>query len=140
MVFFFTILILLTVSNLISIYAESRGRNRLVWFALGICFGLFALVALVYLPSLKSEAEPVRGKGVDLTPPKVVVDPFAHDEWHFIDINGKQRGPVDHIDLKLAWSDGIATKEAFVWREGMAEWKKICEVNGLEKYLSESRG
>lgn len=75
-------------------------------------------------------------KRVDIAPPEPSQDPFAHDEWHLIDINGKQRGPIDNVDLRLAWEDGVASNEAYVWREGMGDWKKICDVDGLERYLS----
>jgi GYF domain 2 len=135
----FTLLIVLTISYLTSNYAVKRGRDRTGWFILGFCFGIFALATVLILPPIKKEEEEEKPQVLasDLAPPLPTepVDIFADYEWHYIDVNGKQKGPLDILDLQIAWEDGLVSKNAYVWREGMDEWGKVCDIHGLNNRL-----
>lgn len=135
-----TILIVLTISYLVSMYAEQRGRDRRAWFLLGGCFGLLALAVLFYLPPLQSEEKtPLLNKRDEdnhVPACEQAFSAFVDSQWYLIDVNHQQRGPVDSVDLQIAWDDGLVNKEGYVWREGMAEWQQICCIAGLENWLT----
>ncbi|MEM1282129.1 MAG: DUF4339 domain-containing protein [Chlamydiota bacterium] len=134
-----TLLIVLTISYLTSNFAAKRGRDRAGWFILGFFFGIFAMAAVLILPPLnkKDEEEQPQVKSSDLIPPHPLepIDKFADHQWHFIDVNGKQKGPVDIVDVQIAWDDGLLRNDCFVWHEGMGDWRKIVEIIGLEARL-----
>ncbi len=46
----------------------------------------------------------------------------------FISVNGDQKGPYPTDQLRQLLSDGIVPREAYVWREGMAQWQLLSEV------------
>lgn len=128
---FLTFFILLTVSYITSHFAEKRGRNRVIWFILGLCFGLFALLALFLLPSLKGEEKEIKVTGeIDSYTP----EPLS--EWHYIDVNGRQMGPVSFEDLAILWSDGLINGDSYVWRVGMSDWARVKNVEALYEDLS----
>lgn len=132
-----TLLIVLTISYLTSNFAAKRGRDRTGWFILGFFFGIFALATVFILPPLNKKEEEPTVQAKDLVPqrPTEPVDHFADHQWHFIDVNSKQKGPLDILDIQIAWDDGLANSDSYVWHEGMSDWKKISEINGLESRL-----
>lgn len=132
-----TLLVVLTISYITSNVAAKRGRDRTGWFILGFFFGIFALAFVFFLPPLNEKKEEPSVKASDLVPPKPIepVDPFGDYRWHLIDVNGKQKGPLGIVDLHIAWDDGLATAESYVWHEGMGDWKRVSEISGLELRL-----
>jgi uncharacterized membrane protein YhaH (DUF805 family) len=46
----------------------------------------------------------------------------------FISINGDQKGPYPTDQLRQLVSDGFVARDAYVWREGMAQWQPLSQV------------
>jgi uncharacterized membrane protein YhaH (DUF805 family) len=46
----------------------------------------------------------------------------------FISINGEQKGPYPTDQLRQLVSDGFVSRDAYVWREGMANWMPLNQV------------
>ncbi len=47
----------------------------------------------------------------------------------FISINGEQKGPYPTDQLRQLIADGFVPRDAFVWRDGMAQWLPLSQVN-----------
>lgn len=46
----------------------------------------------------------------------------------FVSINGEQKGPYPTDQLRQLVSDGFIPRDAYVWREGMAQWLPLSQV------------
>ncbi len=46
----------------------------------------------------------------------------------FVSINGDQKGPYPTEQLRQLVADGLIPRDAFVWREGMAQWLPLSQV------------
>lgn len=46
----------------------------------------------------------------------------------FVSINGDQKGPYPTEQLRQLVADGLIARDAFVWREGMAQWLPLSQV------------
>jgi len=47
--------------------------------------------------------------------------------WYYVE-DGEQRGPVMEADLETLRRDGKVNQDTLVWREGMAQWQALREV------------
>ncbi|MFN8579028.1 MAG: SPFH domain-containing protein [Candidatus Sericytochromatia bacterium] len=54
----------------------------------------------------------------------------------YINLNGSQSGPYDNNSLQSMVKDGRLKRDTFVWKQGMAEWKKASEVAELNDLIS----
>ena len=52
-------------------------------------------------------------------------------EYYYVDIDGKQLGPVNEIDLKSVFSSKKINKESLVWNTDIVNWTPIQDVPGL---------
>lgn len=107
-----------------SYISKQKGRDPIVWFFLGLLFGLFAILALFLLTPV-TEAQP--------SPPKIV--PLQESEpdhalvdWFYTDKNHTQQGPVSYHDLMTLWNMYSVEKDSYVWCEGMPHWQRFGEV------------
>lgn len=46
----------------------------------------------------------------------------------FVSINGDQKGPYPTEQLRQLVADGLIPRDAYVWREGMAQWLLLSQV------------
>jgi len=46
----------------------------------------------------------------------------------FISVNGEQKGPYPTDQLRQLVSDGFVARDAYIWREGMAQWQPLSQV------------
>ena len=46
----------------------------------------------------------------------------------FISVNGDQKGPYPTDQLRQLISDGFVPQDAFVWRDGMAQWQPLSQT------------
>ena len=51
-------------------------------------------------------------------------------QWYYMQ-NGQQQGPISGDQLKSLAAGGGLVREDLVWKEGMANWVRAAEVNGL---------
>lgn len=111
--------------------AQKKGRDMIIWFFLGMLFGIFALLTLLILPPVKEEQA--------VEAPKQVLPSFLiNKNWFYLDLDHNQNGPVSVEELaKIYRGEGI-TDTSYVWSEGMENWVKIAEQTELKSYLDSS--
>ena len=108
--------------------AKQRGRNPLNWFIGGIFFGVFAVITLFILPSLKNKEN---NAALPLPiPPKLTALSPSHAEklWYFLDDEKAQFGPMSLDALSEAWHKGKIKETTYVWNELMENWQPFREV------------
>ena len=61
---------------------------------------------------------------------KGLLSAFEQPEWYYYQ-QGRRRGPVALIDLKILIEEGVVTGNTDVWRPGMADWERARSVPEL---------
>jgi hypothetical protein len=123
------LLILFILGAINAYFAKIRGRDPVAWFVIGMLFGVLGILAVFLLPALnKNENGETAGtpKELDPTPSK-----FSHKDWFFLDDNHTQQGPYSWDGLNAAWRENRFNSTSYIWCEGMPEWKKVEDVDGL---------
>ncbi len=111
--------------GLISGYlAHKRGKNPLLWFALGFLFGIFGIFAIFFAPKKKRP----RARLQKPTTPKPYLDGPIGRFWYYLDPAHKQVGPMSYDLISKAWKEGKISPVTFVWHEEMTEWKPLQEL------------
>lgn len=57
--------------------------------------------------------------------------------WFYVE-NKEKVGPIEEPKLAELIKSGTVTKEHYVWTKGYANWKRLYEVEELEKYFEDS--
>lgn len=126
--FFYSFLLCILNAFLCAHFAKRRGRNSLYWFISGACFGLFALATLFLLPSRKKNfTTTVKPKSV-LPLLQAMEQSQTSKLWYYLDLEGKQCGPISFDGLTHAWNSGKVHVQSFVWNEELENWKRLEEV------------
>lgn len=133
--------------------AYQRGRDPYIWFALGIFFGILAMLLLVVLPRVKAEEEiEVDRKNEEImerrekqveeqekleNAPDLQPQSIETKEWFYLDKAHQQQGPFSFYVLNESWENGDINAHSFAWSEGMPEWKKIQDIPELYHILQQ---
>ena len=100
--------------------AHKKGRNPYLWFPIGCFFGVFGIMAIIFVkPVVRKQAE---------TPQQAPVRRLPHFLWYYLDDQSKQHGPMSSNALETEVQQGKLSPSTYVWREGMAEWQKLDQV------------
>ncbi len=111
------------VMGLVSAYlASKRGKNPLLWFALGFFFGIFGIFAILFASGPKKAPPPSPRE------PVLRIDGPVDKLWYYLDPEHKQQGPMSHDALSAAWKTGKVTASTYVWHENMSEWTPLKET------------
>ncbi|ATS40484.1 MULTISPECIES: RDD family protein [Xanthomonas] len=51
-------------------------------------------------------------------------------QWYYADAQRQRQGPVDTDTLRARLTQGIVDRSSLVWREGLAQWVALHEVEG----------
>jgi hypothetical protein len=123
------------IGYLCSRIAQNRGRNPMIWFALGAILGLLAVIALYILPQKVAVApagivpeNKVREEEISYTPPEDVATGPPEALWYYLDKENNQYGPMSFYALKSAWNSDEIDATAYVWNENMEDWKTLEEL------------
>lgn len=134
---------LLVIASFTAYYANNKGRNPFIWFALGALLGIFAPLILLFLPNLNEEQGMGSGEPTmsvsrpdaslehdDVPPPTPTLEELRlrkeEDKlWYYLDQNHQQMGPVSIVALRELWNTGRLELISYVWSEGMDDWKKV---------------
>jgi hypothetical protein len=137
------VLVAMLIGGLTAYIAQNRGRSPIVWFCIGIFFGVFGLLALFLFKPIvadRGEIEPttiaVVGEVKPAEPETVLEKSVADLPWYYLDSQHQQYGPVTFEQLRSLWNEGKATSTTYVWSDGMADWKVINDVPLLLTLLS----
>lgn len=134
--------------------AYRRGRDPYIWFALGIFFGILAILVLVLLPPTKMEEEEMAAneRAEEITEgrerqlkeqekqenaPDLLPQSVETKEWFYLDKAKQQQGPISFYSLNALWENGEVDPRSYVWTEGMPEWKKIQDLPDLSRVLEQ---
>lgn len=64
---------------------------------------------------------------------EATVVPLPPEEEWWIGIKGKQNGPFKTSKIEELLSSGKITKDAYIWKKGMNDWKRILEIECFQK-------
>ncbi|MBJ7449287.1 MAG: DUF4339 domain-containing protein [Parachlamydiales bacterium] len=144
---FLTFIILFGIGLLCGYLAKGRGRRSIVWFWIGLMFGLFGLAALLIMPRLKKEA--LKEQLVTASHSYPVVEPIIiddvvviHDEgireknWYFLDDSHAIQGPMGFLQLYDACQNDKVNDQTYVWTEGMSDWQRVDTLAALQEELN----
>ncbi len=121
-------------------FAQQRGRNPYIWFAIGIFFGLLGLLFVFLLPivNVNEEMNDSIAEKESFVP---LLSQKSHEflikDWFYLDSQNKQQGPIPFNALKKMFEGEELKRNTFVWSEGMSDWKKIEEFGELKDVLAE---
>jgi membrane protease subunit (stomatin/prohibitin family) len=76
------------------------------------------------------QAQPV------IAAPSAAPPPLPQSKMYHIAINGESKGPLPTSQLKALIIDGLMNRESLVWTDGMSNWQKAGEVEGVKKLFS----
>ncbi|MBF5050474.1 Uncharacterized protein CLAVI_000079 [Candidatus Clavichlamydia salmonicola] len=112
--------------------ATKKRRHVLLWFILGMFFGIIGIFFLILLPTkdeykiqlqdLPQRCSDILTKYSDSTPPKF---PNVNDLWFYGKSPQSQSGPLSLQELIEALQKEDNLKDIFVWKKGMKVWKKL---------------
>ncbi|MBW1293975.1 SPFH domain-containing protein [Aquimarina litoralis] len=68
----------------------------------------------------------------------VAPPPMPVQVQYFYAINGQQAGPVSFDQLKALFANRTVNKDSLVWKQGMANWAAIKDVEELKPFLGGS--
>ena len=54
---------------------------------------------------------------------------------YFYAVNGAQQGPVSFDQLKALFASRTINKDSLVWKQGMAGWTALNQVEELKAFL-----
>ena len=54
---------------------------------------------------------------------------------YFYAVNGTQQGPVSFDQLKALFANRTINRDSLVWKQGMANWTALNEVEELKSFL-----
>jgi hypothetical protein len=134
------ITMLLLMGAITAYFANQRGRDPMIWFMVGMLFGLLGLLLLFILPVAPKEEEDKQV--LDITP-KIEPEPlppanqYLSTDWFYLDQQQQQHGPVPLQTLKDLWAEAKISGESFVWSEGMPEWLMVQELPHLEERMKD---
>lgn len=116
--------------------AKKRGRNPNAWFCIGLFLGLLGLLLLFILPAPHARK---RKNQKPYIPPQLKRESDAWIKmWYYLDLNHKQKGPIEFPDLINHLKNKTIKDESFVWGEGMDEWKRLNELPDIVKEIEQS--
>lgn len=57
-------------------------------------------------------------------------------EWYIIDPQEKKpTGPLSIRDIEVMWETNTINSQTFVWKNGMADWQRICQIEELKSKI-----
>lgn len=117
--------------------AKKRGRHPLIWFALGVFLGIFALLLVVLLPRAALKPTIQKPKTSPPTPP-LLPSETAQIMWYYLDSSHESKGPLPFSDLIEIWKQNQIHEASYLWGEGMKEWQRLSQMPDLQKELREA--
>lgn len=94
-----------------------------------------------------SEPIVVDGSGVASIPPpaefedeatRVMAAPTTGPNMWTVNLSESEQGDMTDEEIVAGWQAGVVTEDAYVWREGMDDWKPILDVPELVSLLSQA--
>jgi len=140
MTLFLNIAISLLMGCLTAYFASKRNRNPAKWFIVGLFLGLIGIIILFVLPIGTDEEKQAQimdtTRCISYTSP-VLNEEIKEDndlqEWFYLDKKHQQHGPVSLVQIQQLDKEDQLSIDGFVWKEGMANWKKMVDVPEIKR-------
>lgn len=108
-----------------STLASKKGRDPTAWFVLGFAFGILALAAVWFLPSLEGESKK-SSSTFNVTP--LEPEPQTDVQWYYLNPAHEQIGPLPLQEIRELLHMGKIDKTTYLWRPGMNAWTHAAEL------------
>ncbi len=108
--------------------AMNEGGTAGAGMGMGMGFVLAQQMGGLMNPQMGTQ-QPVAQTGGAVPPPMPVAVQY------FYAVNGTQQGPVGFDQLKALFANRTINKESLVWKQGMANWVPLQEVEELKSFL-----
>ncbi|UJH68925.1 SPFH domain-containing protein [Allomuricauda sp. SCSIO 65647] len=108
--------------------AKNEGGTAGAGMGMGMGFVLAQQMGGLMNPQMGAQ-QPVAQTGAVVPPPMPVAVQY------FYAVNGMQQGPVGFDQLKALFANRTINKESLVWKQGMANWAPLQEVEELKSFL-----
>ena len=109
--------------------ATNEGGTAGAGMGMGMGFVLAQQMAGTMGPQMGGQQIPVQQGGGSMPPP--IPAPIQY----FYASNGQQIGPVNFEQLKALFANRTVNKDSLVWKQGMANWAALKEVEELKAFL-----
>ncbi|MFL2585848.1 MAG: SPFH domain-containing protein [Parvicellaceae bacterium] len=103
--------------------AENDSGTAGAGMGMGMGFAMANQMGQTFSPNQQSNPSPAKAPSA---PPPIPAEITFH-----VAVDGKQTGPFNKETIKQMVINNQLTKEALVWREGMANWSAASEVSEL---------
>lgn len=124
-------LIAILIGSLTAYFADSRGRNPVAWFFIGMFFGILGFLSLFIFPKITDDTSK---ESVELAEQ---IAPRLSDKWFYLDEAHKQFGPVTLSEFVELCKEKKIIPSTYVWTDGMHEWKRLETLNDLLRYVQD---
>ena len=108
--------------------AKNEGGTAGAGMGMGMGFVLAQQMGGLMNPQMTGQ-QPVAQAGGTVPPPMPVAVQY------FYAVNGAQQGPVSFDQLKVLFANRTINRESLVWKQGMANWAALQEVEELKSFL-----
>ncbi len=81
---------------------------------------------------------PLTAQQTPIQPGNVAPPPMPIQVQYYYAVNGQQTGPVPFDKLKELFANRTINKESLIWKQGMANWTALKEVEELKSFLGGS--
>ncbi len=147
--YFLIILLWIAFGIMTSNVAGRKGRDPFIWFFVGLLLSWLGLIIIFLLPRASSSIKPQMPASeemsdiIEITPKEVAEEEVSvsvtDKQWHYLNANHEQLGPVGESELKKLWSKEEINEKSYVWSDGMSDWTAISEQSELLASLKRSQ-
>ncbi|MAU27114.1 MAG: antifreeze protein [Muricauda sp.] len=109
--------------------AKNEGGTAGAGMGMGMGFVLAQQMGSMMGGTQLGGQQPVPQAGAAVPPPMPVAVQYYYA------VNGTQQGPVSFDQLKALFANRTINKESLVWKQGMANWAPLKEVEELKSFL-----
>ena len=109
--------------------ASNEGGTAGAGMGMGMGFVLAQQMGGLMNPQMGNHQMPMQQQ-TGMIPP-----PMPASVQYYFAANGKQSGPVNMEQLKALFANRIVNKDSLVWKQGMAGWAALKDVEELKAFL-----
>jgi len=125
-------LALVTIGAISAFLAKKRGKNPVLWFFLGMLFGVFGIFFL-FFQRPPSNSHPYQNNSRNTDPNTLDITPklaslAKKDFWYYLDDKKNQVGPLSQEKLVENYKKGEIKDNTYVWNDTLEDWKRIEDL------------
>lgn len=127
---YLTLLIWIAMGAVTAYFARQRGRDPIIWFVVGLLFGIFGFIVLFFMPTAQT-AQPVKEEpalSIEASASAISPAEYMQKSWFYLTSEGEQVGPLSFERLKQNWEEKTITAQTYVWCDGMKDWESLAQM------------